>query len=339
MKLLNFRAPETATIRFGIVLDNRAVSFEAIQTKYGHIYPELNNIESYLQNHPVSYEIAKQLELFAQSIKEELLKTESFELNKIDILPPVLKSPALLDFGLSPRHLKNAARTLIDYELAQPLKMIAKIFIDFLYKKELKQRNYRYYKGNHNAIVGDNHVLTWPPFTSYLDIEPELGIVVGGSSQDIAGYIIFNDISARDIQFREMLGMGGPAQCKDFDKSKQIGPFLVTPDEVPDPLSLSVQVKIGERYIWSGTTADYTCHPSDVIGYLSGFQTLLPGTIIGMGTIPDCCGLENDKWLLPNEKIEITIENLGSLHLLIEEPIKKLSNTHWRIREDMKKFY
>ena len=94
-----------------------------------------------------------------------------------------------------------------------------------------------YYKCNHNAVIGDNDTIHWPAYSSYLDIEPELAIVTGNEVMPIAGYTIFNDSSARDVQFWEMVGTG-PARSKDFGHSKGLGPFIVTPDEIGDPLAL-----------------------------------------------------------------------------------------------------
>jgi len=124
-----------------------------------------------------------------------------------------------------------------------------------------------YYKGNHHAVIGDNDTISWPSYTSYLDIEPELAVVTVTGNMPIAGYTIFNDSSARDVQFPEMIGLG-PARSKDFDRSKGLGPFLVTPDEIEDPLGLDVKVTIGRRYEWRGSTKEYSATPEKMLDYL-----------------------------------------------------------------------
>ena len=63
-----------------------------------------------------------------------------------------------------------------------------------------------YYKCNMNSIVGDGQTVPWPAYTSRLDIEPELAVVYGNEKQPVAGFCIFNDISARDIQATEFVG-------------------------------------------------------------------------------------------------------------------------------------
>jgi 2-keto-4-pentenoate hydratase/2-oxohepta-3-ene-1,7-dioic acid hydratase in catechol pathway len=154
----------------------------------------------------------------------------------------------------------------------------------------------------------------------------------------IAGYVIFNDFSARDVQWLELMGRLGLARCKDFDRSNGIGPFLVTPDEVPNPLSLDVSVTVGKRYRWKGHTSDYTAHPAEVMDYLTSFQTVLPGTIVGMGTVPGCCGLDWDEWLLPGEVVEITFEKLGTLRQLIPVDIGPLEPSRWAMRPQLERF-
>jgi len=195
-----------------------------------------------------------------------------------------------------------------------------------------------YYKGNHHAVIGDNDTISWPSYTSYLDIEPELAVVTVTGNMPIAGYTIFNDSSARDVQFPEMIGLG-PARSKDFDRSKGLGPFLVTPDEIEDPLGLDVKVTIGRRYEWRGSTKEYSATPEKMLDYLKTIFTPLPGTILGMGTIPGCTGLDNDLWLLPGEKIEITFDKLGILRQNTPLSLDKLEHSRWQDRAELSRYY
>ena len=195
-----------------------------------------------------------------------------------------------------------------------------------------------YYKCNHNAVIGDNDTVHWPAYASYLDIEPELAIITGNEARPIAGYTIFNDSSARDVQMWEMIGTG-PARSKDFGHSKGLGPFIITPDEIGDPFALNVKVKIGERFEWKGSTSEYSARPEKALEYLKTIFTPLPGTVIGMGTIPDCTGLDNDLWIKPGEKIEITFDKLGTLRQNTPENPGKIEPSHWGNREELSKFY
>ncbi|WP_260612168.1 fumarylacetoacetate hydrolase family protein [Paenibacillus popilliae] len=93
--------------------------------------------------------------------------------------------------------------------------------------------------------------------------------------------------------------LNGWRRCKDFDRSKGIGPFLVTPDEIDNPLALDVDVRIGERLHWKGSTSEYSAHPAKVMEEVLKIFTPLPGTIIGMGTIPDCCAMRPNNGCCP----------------------------------------
>ena len=116
-----------------------------------------------------------------------------------------------------------------------------------------------YYKGNPDAVFGPGDDIRWPAYTEKLDFELEMGLVIGrrahrvsveGAPAYIAGYTIFNDWSARDIQFREMTIKLGPGLGKDFANS--IGPCLVTVDELPD--ARTVQLEARRHSSVAGTT-------------------------------------------------------------------------------------
>ncbi len=185
-----------------------------------------------------------------------------------------------------------------------------------------------YYKGRISSVVGTGTVVPWPRYSSYLDIEPDLAVVVGeipfGASrrlaaERIAGYTVFCDISARDVQLAEMFGFG-PTASKDMDCGNVLGPWLVTPDEIDDVRGLSVEVATDRGRVWRGSTAEYLLDPIDVIVALATRQSLAAGSVIGMGTVPGCCGLDRDEWLDPGERIIITVAGLGALHLSFGVP-------------------
>lgn len=346
MKLLNFSVDGGAG-QFGLVLRSSAVSFQTLQKMFGRSHQRLSDMHAYLQGLPESEDLARELLHTAEEDSHRLARGHTHPLDGVKILPPIPSPPAMLDFLLTPEHLKNSALTMIKHEKPWPVSALMRLAVRSTYGKKGSQPDFRYYKCNHNAIIGDTDETLWPSFTSYLDIEAELGVVVGKtrlkmSSNEaagaIAGYLIFNDLSARDVQWPEMMGRLGPARSKDFERGNGIGPFLVTTDEVPDPLSLEVGVRVGDRYRWSGNTSGYTAHPGEVIERLLGYQTLLPGTIIGMGTVPGCCGLDRNEWILPGELIEITFERLGTLRQLIPSDVGRLEESRWKERPELKKF-
>jgi hypothetical protein len=337
MKLLNFQVVSGGATLFGVVIGDYAVSFETLRRKAEKVRAEFTDVLSYLENLPLSEDAARELLKYGEANISSLNAGEKIPFEKARILAPIASPRALIDFGLTPRHLGNSAATLIKHEFGTIVGLIISPFI----KKRMRTSTtgkMLYYKCNHNAVIGDNDTIHWPAYSSYLDIEPELAIITGNEARPIAGYTIFNDSSARDVQLWEMIGTG-PARSKDFGHSKGLGPFIVTPDELGDPLALNVKVKIGERYEWKGNTSEYSARPEKVLEYLKTIFTPLPGMVIGMGTIPDCTGLDNDLWINPGEKIEITFDKLGTLRQNMPENPGKIEPSRWGNREELSKFY
>jgi len=139
-----------------------------------------------------------------------------------------------------------------------------------------------YYKGNPCAVIGTDMPILWPKYTEKLDYELEYGLYIGKqgkniSSSDadeyIAGYTIFNDVSARDIQLKEKSLTLGPTKGKDFNTSNIMGPCLVTPDEL-DVSNLRMIARINGE-VWSeGNTADMYWSWPKIIEYISASETL-----------------------------------------------------------------
>jgi 2-keto-4-pentenoate hydratase/2-oxohepta-3-ene-1,7-dioic acid hydratase in catechol pathway len=178
-----------------------------------------------------------------------------------------------------------------------------------------------YYKGMPDTVIGPDEEIPWPAWTERLDHELELACVIGTTCRDVApadaagvifGYTIWNDLSARDVQSRELpIGMG-PGKAKDWDGSNVLGPCLVTADELDaDGLAMSVRVN-GETW---GEDSSGSMHHSfgDMIAYCSQSQTLYPGEVLGSGTAAGGSGLELDRELAPGDVVELEIEGIGVL--------------------------
>lgn len=183
-----------------------------------------------------------------------------------------------------------------------------------------------YYKSNRFSVVGHGEVVQIPSYAEVLDYELEWGVIIGKGGRDIpatsardhiAGYTIFNDFSARRIQMREMKGRLGPAKGKDFDTGNAIGPWLVTPDDIPDPYNLTMTARVnGEE--WShGTTSDMHWSFEKIISYISQSETLYPGEFIGSGTCSGRqgkgSGLELGRSLEAGDVVELEVERIGIL--------------------------
>jgi 2-keto-4-pentenoate hydratase/2-oxohepta-3-ene-1,7-dioic acid hydratase in catechol pathway len=179
-----------------------------------------------------------------------------------------------------------------------------------------------YYKGMPDTVIGHEAEIPWPAWTDRLDHELELAAVIGpepvrdlapaDAHRAIFGWTIWNDMSARDVQSRELpIGMG-PGKAKDWDGSNVLGPCIVTADEV-DGANVRMTVRVnGET--WGDASSSEMHHSfGDLIAYASRSQTLHPGEVIGSGTAPGGSGIELDRRLEPGDVVEMEIEGIGVL--------------------------
>ena len=137
----------------------------------------------------------------------------------------------------------------------------------------------------------------------------------------IFGYTIFNDFSARDRQAVEMAGRLGPAKGKSFDGSNVLGPWIVTPDELGDPQSLSVAVRVNGDLRATGNTAGMLFSFEEILAYASQGETIYSGEFFGSGTVGNCCGLETGRFLDDGDVIELEVERVGVLrNAVVRQP-------------------
>lgn len=179
-----------------------------------------------------------------------------------------------------------------------------------------------YYKGNRMSFVGHGADVIWPHYAEHLDIELELAIVVGKKGRDITpeaapdhifGYIILNDISARDAQMAEMAGQLGPAKGKDFDTGNILGPYILTADEVAHPVALDMAARVNGVPWGGGNSRDMHHDFAAILAHISASETIWPGEVIGSGTVGTGCGLEIGKRLAPGDEFELEVEGIGIL--------------------------
>jgi 2-keto-4-pentenoate hydratase/2-oxohepta-3-ene-1,7-dioic acid hydratase in catechol pathway len=111
----------------------------------------------------------------------------------------------------------------------------------------------------------------------------------------------------------EMRGRLGPAKGKDFDTGNAIGPWLVTPDELPDPYALTMSAHVNGAQWSRGSTRDMYWSFEEIIAYISQSETLRSGDFIGSGTVGGGCGLEVGAFLARGDTVELEVERLGLL--------------------------
>jgi fumarylacetoacetate (FAA) hydrolase len=201
-----------------------------------------------------------------------------------------------------------------------------------------------FYFTNHNAIQGPGEIPCMPDHFQKLDFELEASVVLCKKGRNvkaaeadnyIAGYMIMNDMSARTLQMEEMMLNLGPAKGKDF--STVIGPMLVTPDEleqykVPakeghtgNSYNLTMICRVNGVEVSRGSMGDMDWTFAEIIERCAYGADILPGDVIGSGTVGTGCflelngtGLFNDanykvQWLQPGDVVEMEIEGLGLL--------------------------
>jgi 2-keto-4-pentenoate hydratase/2-oxohepta-3-ene-1,7-dioic acid hydratase in catechol pathway len=178
-----------------------------------------------------------------------------------------------------------------------------------------------FYKGMPDTVIGPEQEIPWPSFTDRLDHELELAAVIGRQGKDIPkggaldhvfGYTIWNDVSARDVQTRELpVGMG-PSKAKDWDGSNVLGPCIVSADEL-DASDLRMSVRVNGETWGEDTSASMHHTFADLIHYASQSQTIYPGEVFGSGTAAGGSGLEIDRWIQEGDVVELDIGGIGIL--------------------------
>ena len=169
-----------------------------------------------------------------------------------------------------------------------------------------------------SAICGPNDNVIMPKRSTKMDWEVELGVVIGkpgvyleeaNALSHVAGYCVVNDLSERAFQID---GTGQWVKGKSADTFGPIGPWLVTPDEIPDPQNLDMWLEVdGHRY-QNGSTRTMIFPVAFLISYVSRFMSLQTGDIISTGTPPGVgLGLIPPVYLRTGNRIQLAISGLG----------------------------
>jgi 2-keto-4-pentenoate hydratase/2-oxohepta-3-ene-1,7-dioic acid hydratase in catechol pathway len=177
-----------------------------------------------------------------------------------------------------------------------------------------------YFTKPHTSLIGAYDAIgADPEVTTRLDWEAELGVIIGVGGRKIKpeqalehvfGYTVINDVSARDLQSRHQQWFKG----KSLDASCPVGPVVVTPEELPDPLHLDVSLKVNGELKQRGNTRQMMFDVATIIADLSLSITLEPGDIISTGT-PEGVGQfrQPPEFLKPGDVMETEIELIGVL--------------------------
>lgn len=255
------------------------------------------------------------LEALANADVEQLVSGEPERpLSDVELLAPV-DPPSIRDFSVFEQHIEG---------------------IRMGQGGQVPERWYRSpfcYFSNPAAVTGPGDEIPIPPGCQDLDLELEVAVVIGRAGRNltpeqaadhIAGYTIFNDWSARDLQFEEMkLGLG---ICKGKDFANTLGPWIVTPDELEpyrsdDRLDLDLRASINGRELGNDTLANMAWGFEELTAYASRGTWIRPGDVLGSGTCGSGCLVElrgrhgRDAYpaLAPGDTVSLEVQGIGNL--------------------------
>ena len=331
MKLVSYTIKKKD--RLGLFVDGKIFNLQDCAAGMGFELP--NRMRRFLRGGEEFMNLARQVE---QAIKEGKI-TSFVEDENLKLLAPIPNPTSCRDGYAFRQHVATARRN-------RGVEMIP----------EFDQYPVFYFT-NHNAIFGEGEIRVEEDHLQKLDFELEAAIVVGKEGRNIsaaeadsfiAGHMVMNDLSARVLQMEEMKLNLGPAKGKDF--ATAIGPWLVTPDELEqykisnesgNKYDLRMTAKHNGKLISDGNMKDMNWSFAEIIERASYGVRLLPGDVIGSGTVGTGCYLElngtwaleakekgNDFkpiWLNDGDEIELEITGLGVLKNKIRKAKKNRS--------------
>jgi 2-keto-4-pentenoate hydratase/2-oxohepta-3-ene-1,7-dioic acid hydratase in catechol pathway len=257
--------------------------------------------------------------LGAETAERERLAAEVHDtvaLDRARLLAPV-KPPTMRDFSVFEQHIEGVIKD------ANPEATVPPVWYESPFC----------YFTNPHALTGPGEEIPVPPGCRRLDLELEVAAVIGRSGHDltpqqagehIAGYTIFNDWSARDLQMAEMrLGLG---MCKGKDFANTLGPWIVTADELEgyrdgDRFDLALRADVNGNPLGTDTLANMAWSFPELVSYASRGTWVRPGDVLGSGTCGSGCllelwgrrGVDFHPPLGPGDVVSLHVEGIGTL--------------------------
>lgn len=332
MKLVTFE-DQSGAQRIGSVLDDlqSVADFrKGAEALWSNVPGSFGSMLSFIQ---AGAQARDQAEHVAAAVAAGRADAARILLKDVRLMAPLPRPERIRDFVAFELHVKQAR--------ARALKIRASTYADPVAAElELKDSDefkiapiwYQqpgYYKGNPLSVIGTETDIIWPKYSNKLDYELEFGAIIGKTGKNVTrekamehiyGYCIFNDVSARDAQYKEYPARNGPAKGKDFDTGNVLGPWLVTADEVGNPYDLTMIARVNGQE-WSCGNSNTMYHKfEDMIVHASAEETLYPGEFFGTGTLGSGCGMELDRWIQPGDVIELEVSKLGTLRNRVVKP-------------------
>ena len=277
-------------------MKDKVVCLPALIKHLGEKFPE--RLEDFINLGTKGIEKAEKL---VKNANENAIARASLKVSEITLLAPIASPPKIVCLGLNYRD--HAA------EQNAPIPNEPIIFMK-----------------PHTTIIGPNENIVKPSFVKQLDYEAELAIVIGRKAKNVPvskaksyifGYTILNDISARDIQFKDKQWTRG----KSFDTFAPTGPHIITVNQLQDTSNLSIRTWVNKELRQNSTTKNMVFNVYEIIHHLSRVMTLEPCDIIATGT-PAGVGFAlkpQPKFLQTGDIVRIEIEKIGILENMVVE--------------------
>lgn len=257
-------------------------------------------------------------------------------LDTVALRAPLPRPPRLRDCSLFLEHMEAALHAIARRDAGREAdpqaayeRLIAEGRCDL---KPVFRERVVYYNADHLHVVGPDTDVIFPPACDEFDYELEWACIVGKGGSDIPratarehifGYTIFNDWSARDLQLPFMAANLGPGGGKDF--ANGLGPCIATPDEFADPYALSMCARVNGESWSCGSTASMHHTFEDAIAEFSALAPLVPGEVIGSGTVLNGCGFELGRRLRPGDVVELEMGGIGILRNTVRQRARRTS--------------
>jgi 2-keto-4-pentenoate hydratase/2-oxohepta-3-ene-1,7-dioic acid hydratase in catechol pathway len=302
--------------RLGVLLDDRIVD---LTTAYATYLAERTDeptprelaqlrtppdLIGWLRGQHKSREAAEQAVTFVQGQSAGATGLDgarlSFSRTEVQLLAPLPRPNSLRDFSIFEEHMTRREGGGIP-------------------KRAQWYRYPPYYKGNPDSIIGPEDPIPYPYYTDKLDLELEIGIIIGRggrnlsldeAKQAIAGYTILIDCSARDEYLNQAEFLG---PCKRKDWATVLGPCMVTADEI-DEGNLDCRITVDDEVWFEGSTSaprSFLAH--HLVAYASDNETLQPGDLLGTGTVSYSCSVDLHRWPQVGQRVRFDVQGIGTL--------------------------
>jgi 2-keto-4-pentenoate hydratase/2-oxohepta-3-ene-1,7-dioic acid hydratase in catechol pathway len=288
LKLVRYRDEEKE--HYGILTKNKVICLPRLAKRLNNKLPQL--LEGFIASGAKRIETAEKL--FENAAKNDV-ESVSSGINEVNLLAPIASPPKIICLGL------NYRDHIAEQNAATPDEPI--IF--------MKPRT---------TIIGPHENIVKPSFVKKLDYEAELAIVIGKKAKKVPvseaeshifGYTVLNDVSARDIQFKDKQWTRG----KSFDTFAPTGPCITIANQLRDTSNLSIRTWINNELRQNSTTKNMVFNVYEIIHHLSKIMTLEPCDIIATGS-PAGVGFSlkpQPEFLQARDIVRIEIEKIGSL--------------------------